>query len=242
MAFLIHNGYIAWAIRERRGITVFSKDGRHRVLLHVLATYSRVLGVFIGFFPSKLTRLPNSSLEILSLILRNTANGLESLSCYGLLQQQNDALEQKVAEKTRHLLRFERKLMQAQKTEAIVALAGGIAHQFNNVLTGLVGNVDLLEMNCPDNSDVSCFVQHARSVSDRMVGLTRQLLAYVQGGKYQPSRVLVNDLINGAYPVLRRLVRPAVHLVTEPCVREGNGPCGCHPDANRALRHRHQCR
>ena len=217
MAFLIQNGYVAWAIRERRGITVFSEDGSRQILLHVLATYSRVVGIFLGCFPKVLKRLPDASLEILSLILRNTANGLESLTCYGLMRQQNEALEQKVAEKTKRLLRFERQLMQAQKTEAIMALSGGIAHQFNNVLTGLLGNIDLLEMNCGDHGDVKHFVRQARSVSDRMSHLTRQLLTYVQGGSHAPVLVPVNELINGAFPVLRRLVQPNVHLVSEQC-------------------------
>jgi signal transduction histidine kinase len=217
MAFLIQNGYLAWAIRERRGITVFSEDGSRQILLHVLATYSRVVGIFLGCFPRVLKRLPDASLEILSLILRNTANGLESLTCYGLIQQQNEALEQKVTEKTQRLLRFERQLMQAQKTEAIMALSGGIAHQFNNVLTGLLGNIDLLEMNCGDHADVAGFIRQARSVSDRMSHLTRQLLAYVQGGSHKPVLTPLNELINCAFPVLRRLVQPSVHLVTEQC-------------------------
>jgi len=217
MSFLIQNGYLAWAIRERRGITVFSEDGSRQILLHVLATYSRVVGIFLGCFPRVLKRLPDASLEILSLILRNTANGLESLTCYGLMQQQNEALEQKVTEKTQRLLRFERQLMQAQKTEAIMALSGGIAHQFNNVLTGLLGNIDLLDMNCGDHSDVGLFIRQARSVSDRMSHLTRQLLAYVQGGSYDPSLSAMNELINSAFPVLRRLVQPSVHLIAEQC-------------------------
>ena len=212
---LIQNGYLAWAIRERRGISVYTQDGSRRILMHVLATYSRVRGLFIGFFPKEMKRLPTASLEIISLILRSTANGLESLTYQSLLQQQNDALEKKVAEKTERLLRFERQLMQAQKTEAIVALAGGIAHQFNNVLTGLVGNLDLLELTNNHNAEVTQFIQQARTVSDRMSKLTRQLLTYVQGGKFNPTPIPVNDLINGAFPVLRRLVQPSVHLISE---------------------------
>ena len=214
-AQLIQNGYLAWAIRERRGITVYTQDGSRRILLHVLATYSRVRGLFIGFFPKDMKRLPTASLEVISLILRSTANGLESLTYQSLFQQQNDALEKKVVEKTARLLRFERQLMQAQKTEAIVALAGGIAHQFNNVLTGLVGNLDLLEMNNNNDTNVSQFIQQARSVSDRMSKLTRQLLTYVQSGKFNPTQISIDDLINGAFPVLRRLVQPSVHLISE---------------------------
>ena len=212
---LIQNGYLAWAIRERRGISVYNQEGSRRILLHVLATYSRVRGLFVGFFPKDMKRLPTASLEIISLILRSTANGLESLTYQSLLQQQNDALEKKVAEKTERLLRFERQLMQAQKTEAIVALAGGIAHQFNNVLTGLVGNLDLLELTNNHNAEVAQFIQQARTVSDRMSKLTRQLLTYVQSGKFNPTLIPVDDLINGTFPVLRRLVQPSVHLISE---------------------------
>jgi signal transduction histidine kinase len=72
-------------------------------------------------------------------------------------------------------------------------------------------------MNCGDHGDVTLFVRQARSVADRMSHLTRQLLAYVQGGSYDPALTPVNELINSAFPVLRRLVQPSVHLVTEQC-------------------------
>ena len=87
LAFMIENGFVAWAIRERRGITVNSKDGSRQILLHVMATYSRIRGLFIGVFPPKLSKLQDGSLEVVSIILRNAVNGIESLIYSSMMRQ-----------------------------------------------------------------------------------------------------------------------------------------------------------
>ena len=51
MTFLIEKGYIAWALREPRGIIIYSNDARYRILLHAIATYSRIRGIFVGLLP-----------------------------------------------------------------------------------------------------------------------------------------------------------------------------------------------
>jgi len=81
------------------------------------------------------------------------------------------------------------KLQEARKTEAIATLAGGIAHQFNNALAVIAGNVELLEYDYQNDPQIKTFSQPIDNASKKMTELTSQLLAYAKGGKYkeQPS-------------------------------------------------------
>ncbi len=91
---------------------------------------------------------------------------------------------------------------QIQKMEAIGALAGGIAHQFNNKLSAITGNVDLLQFSFPDNPQVSRYCDSMLKSVEFMAGLTQQLLAYARGGRYQARR-----------NTLQKLVLDAAHLI-----------------------------
>jgi signal transduction histidine kinase/ActR/RegA family two-component response regulator len=140
---MIDKGYFAWAIREKRGVLISSSDHSRRFVLHVIATYSRIRGMFIGLMPDKDLKIPDTSLTLLSIILLNTANALESLEFYSMLRNQNETLEKMVEERTQTLAKYERQLQQVLKIQAIGTLAGGIAHDFNNILFPIVGYTEL---------------------------------------------------------------------------------------------------
>jgi signal transduction histidine kinase len=216
LSFLIDQGLVAWAIRERRGITILAKDGRRRILLHPMSTCSRTRGLFMGIFSEQACRLPDTSLEILSLVLRYAANGIESLIFSNMLRQQKRALEENVAEKTQTLLQYEKQLLQAQNMEAIAALAGGVAHQFNNALTGLIGYLDLLAIKVEMGSDAAAYLERIRPITDRMASLTNHLLAYAQGGKYVVSKISLRDFLNDIELSARRSIKSSVQLTVEP--------------------------
>lgn len=212
LEFLIDQGIVAWAIRERRGITIVSKDGSRRIMLHPMSTCSRTRGLFMGLFPIQMRRIPDASLEILSLVLRYAANGIESLIFSNMLREQKRELEELVAEKSQTLLQYEKQLLQAQNMEAIAALAGGVAHQFNNALTGLIGYIDLLAGKLEPDSDAAAYVERIRPITDRMSSLTDHLLAYAQGGKYVVSRLPLEDFIADVEMTARRSIKSGVQL------------------------------
>jgi signal transduction histidine kinase len=211
--FMIQNGFVAWAIRERRGITVYSKDTHNQVLLHVMATYSRIRGLFMGILPTHSKTIPNASLEIASLILRNAANGIESLYYSAMLQQQKQDLKEAVNQQTQRIVNYEKQLLQAQKTEAIAALAGGVAHQFNNALTGLIGNIDLISMIVSQESKIRPYLERTRPIIKRMSTLTDQLLAYARGGTFIVNQtMLFKDLLNEILPGIKNAIKETVTL------------------------------
>jgi hypothetical protein len=75
--FLIDNGTFAWALQENRGVTVYSKDFQRLLVLHVLATYSRIRGLFVGILSPKERNIPEVSMSLLSIILLNSIKWLK---------------------------------------------------------------------------------------------------------------------------------------------------------------------
>ena len=114
-----------------------------RFVMHVIATHSRIRGMFIGLLDGTRQQIPDTSLTLLSIILLNTANALESLEFYRLLRHQKTILEKKVEERTQALAESERQMQQVLKLQSIGTLAGGIAHDFNNILFPIIGYTEL---------------------------------------------------------------------------------------------------
>ena len=91
----------------------------------------------------------------------------------------NDVTERLQAEEEK--ARLETQLQHAQKIETIATLAGGVAHEFNNALMGIMGNIELLEMDLPEDESRDKYFGAMKDSSHRMSRLTDQLLAYAQG-------------------------------------------------------------
>jgi len=113
------------------------------------------------------------------------------------------------ASKTRKHL--EEQLRQAQKMEAIGRLAGGVAHDFNNILTGIIGYVELL---LPQVQEPGARrdLEQIRLFSDRAAGLTRQLLAFSRRQPLQVKAVNLNDLVASTTAMVERLIGEDVVL------------------------------
>ena len=124
-----------------------------------------------------------------------------------------DITERKQAEQIRQKL--ESRLRMAQKMEAIATLTGGIAHQFNNALYVIAGNLDLLGMDNPSGEDFSQRLDDMQHAVHKMVRLTGQLLAYARGGKYQAENISLHDFIKNTLPLLRHTLKSSDEIKTE---------------------------
>lgn len=82
----IENGYFAVAVRENRPIVVYSHDGRHRLIYHVLATTSRTRGMCLCLMPREEPNVPGLVLSLVTIILKSCANAIESFELYSLLR------------------------------------------------------------------------------------------------------------------------------------------------------------
>jgi PAS domain S-box-containing protein len=109
---------------------------------------------------------------------------------------------------------LEDQLRQAQKMEAIGQLTGGLAHDFNNLLTGMMGNLELLQMRVERGKldDVERFIHAAQGAGRRAASLTQRLLAFARRQTLDPKPTDVNRLIAGMEDLLHRTVGPTTHI------------------------------
>jgi len=94
-----------------------------------------------------------------------------------------------------HEVRLEMQLRQAQKMEAIGTLAGGIAHDFNNLLMGIQGNISLSLLDVSTDAPLAKNLKKIEQYVQNGVDLTKQLLGFARGGKYEISLLNINQLL-----------------------------------------------
>jgi len=118
-------------------------------------------------------------------------------------------------------LEKEERFLQAQKMEAVGRLAGGVAHDFNNILTTITGYVDLLSARVPPGSPPHEELAFIQGAATRAAGLTRQLLAFSRKQVLQPQVLNLNAVLDEVKVMLKPLVRDDVELriVAEPRLR-----------------------
>ncbi len=101
----------------------------------------------------------------------------------GVVLNFRDITKRKQAEESRYQL--EGQFHQAQKMSTISTLSGGIAHQFNNALTSIIGNIELLKMAKSDEEKILRYADAMSNSVERMTHLAHKLLIYAKGGKYR---------------------------------------------------------
>ncbi len=102
--------------------------------------------------------------------------------------------------------RLKRQVAQATKMQAVGQLAGGVAHDFNNVLTAILGTCDLMLLrHTPGDSDYDD-IQQIRANSNRAASLTRQLLAFSRQQTLRPEVLQLPDVVTDVSVMLRRLI------------------------------------
>ncbi len=101
---------------------------------------------------------------------------------------------------------------QSQKMQAIGQLAGGVAHDFNNVLTAIIGYSDLLLANHRPTDPSFQDIMQIKQNANRAAGLVRQLLAFSRRQTLRPQVLQLNDVMSELQNLLRRLVGEKVEL------------------------------
>ena len=110
---------------------------------------------------------------------------------------------------------LEEQLLQSQKMEAVGQLAGGLAHDFNNILTAIVGYSDLLAAELGDNAQQREDIEEIRKAARRAAALTRQLLSFSRKQVLEPRIVDVNGVVLNLDKMLRSLMSENIELETQ---------------------------
>lgn len=147
--------------------------------------------------------------------LRAQLISLETVELNGekcLLCATTDIMERHRAEAA--LRDSEERLRQSQKLEAIGRLAGGVAHDFNNILTGIIGYSDMTLHRMKPDEPLRRNLQEIRRAADRAAELTHQLLAYSRRQILQPTLLDLNAIVLELDQMLRRLIGEDIVLRT----------------------------
>jgi PAS domain S-box-containing protein len=134
------------------------------------------------------------------------ANG-RTVKTYGVNQ---DISERKKAEEERKKL--QEQLLQSKKMEAIGSLAGGIAHEFNNILTTIIGNTQLAIGDLPERNPAREFLDEIKSASLRAKGVVRQLLGFARKSVFQLQPVHLSPVIKEAMILVRASTLAAIQI------------------------------
>ena len=112
--------------------------------------------------------------------------------------------------------RLEEQLIQSQKMESIGRLAGGVAHDFNNMLSVIIGSADMLKLKVPQGDPRWDYLEQISKAAERSGQITRQLLALSRKQVIAPKTVNLNSLVQDLQKNLARLIGEDVRLAFKP--------------------------
>jgi PAS domain S-box-containing protein len=125
-----------------------------------------------------------------------------------------DITERKRAEEERE--RLQSQLLQAQKMESVGRLAGGVAHDFNNMLEVILGHAELAMDQLGQSHPVSSDLWEIRRAAERSANITRQLLAFARRQIVVPKVIDLNETVTGTIKMLERLISESIELLWRP--------------------------
>jgi signal transduction histidine kinase len=137
----------------------------------------------------------------------------------GRLIIMRDMTEKKRVEKEKRSL--EEQLLQAQKMEAVGTLAGGIAHDMNNVLAGIMGFASLINESLDSEDPMAEDIQEILVSARRGRDLTKDLLGFARKGAYKKQEESLNKIVSELLPILERTIPKRINIE----YRDYNAPC-----------------
>jgi PAS domain S-box-containing protein len=132
----------------------------------------------------------------------------------GVLGTYEDITEQKHNEEERDKLQA--RLLQAQKLESVGRLAGGVAHDFNNMLQTILGYTEMALDEAPEGNALREYLIEMQKAGNRSADLTHQLLAFARKQTVVPKVLNLNDTIENMLKMLRRLIGEDIDLLWKP--------------------------
>ena len=189
-------------------------DRVHYAMTAMLLTYALAMQRVAGNNHKAFVRAFSLAIENAKLFERLSVSQVD-------LQETNRTLEQRVLERTTALAQQAEALRQAQRLEIAGRLAGGLAHDFNSLLTVVINNSAMLKEGQPLDEQGKLAADETLEAAQRGVALIRQLLAFSRRKRQEPHVFSLNELVEEWAELLRRIlghtVEITLELASEPC-------------------------
>ncbi|MEZ6186613.1 MAG: response regulator [Planctomycetota bacterium] len=174
--------------------------------------------------------LPRQGVRTLNLTVRKVSHLGEGLcllvTCEDVTERKESLRELRrshsnLRRTTAKLEETKERLAQAERLEAIGRLAGGVAHDYNNMLSAILGFSDLASSRLPADHPVQAFLGTIREAGQQSAALTRQLLAFGRKSILSPKVVDLNETLHSANKLLERLIGEDIRIEFEPGTKLG---------------------
>ena len=113
-------------------------------------------------------------------------------------------------------IKTEKQLQQAQKMESVGRLAGGVAHDFNNMLGVILGHTELALLQTDKDNDLVSDLNEIQKAAQRSADITKQLLAFARKQSISPRQMDLNDTVESMLNMMRRLIGEDIDLLWKP--------------------------
>ena len=187
--------------------------------LALFALSNVIIFASLTLLTAKLVHRLDTERTAVEIALREAHEGLEARvkERTGELEASNDRLSFEMAERARAeeaLRKSDEHIRQTQKLEAVGRLAGGIAHQFNNLMTVVMGYSELLLMRKVDSDPDFAKLEEIRKAGQRAAALTNQLLTFSRRQMQRPTMVDLNHVVVSSAEMLKGLLGDHMNLET----------------------------
>jgi len=177
--------------------------------------------IFVTILSYNIIRINNTSLDMAARFnneLKQNNYELEAVNEELLAAvEELEVSNERIEEQHKELIESQNKLLQAQKMEAIGTLAAGFAHDFNNILAGITGSLDIIQYQLntdrpPDKDELKDFIDTALKSSARGKDITRQLMTLSKKSEPQTSIIEITSALNNIYTICRNSFPKSVDL------------------------------
>lgn len=136
---------------------------------------------------------------------------------YSNLVEEFNEMSLRLSQAEQHRATIENQLRAAQKMEAIGRLAGGVAHDYNNMINVIMGYAEMVLEELTEDDQIYKYIQQIYKAGRRSMDLTRQLLAFARCQTVAPKVLDINQAVSSMLNMLQRLIGEDIELVWNPC-------------------------